>query len=84
MKKCLECGSVRIIVNAEIVESAREASEFPLRVRVDAAPNAVFFKETVYSDVRADICADCGYMALHTLEPKKLADAYQKAQKGIS
>ena len=77
MKKCPECDSDKIIKDALIIDRGDANSDHILQVAVDEKPNASFFKQRLYSNVKADVCADCGYTAFYAANPEILWTAYQ-------
>ena len=83
MKKCSECKSEKIIKNANVWETDH-SSDKPLNVAIDQSPNAFIFKERNYSTVRADVCADCGFIKLYATQPKFLWEAYLRQQEKLS
>ena len=83
MKKCPECDSEKIIEAAKVIDYGKQMADYGFKVAVDGDPNALIFKERVYSDVEAKICADCGYIRFFAISPRKLWTAYQNRQKDI-
>jgi hypothetical protein len=73
MKKCPECSSEKIIKNAETINTDNSQ----LKIAVAAQPDALIMKKRTYSDVRAELCADCGYVRFYATDPKELWSAYQ-------
>jgi hypothetical protein len=57
------------------VEGGREDVE----LRVDANPDAVFFKERAYSKCEARVCGACGYFELYATDPVVLLDAWHRS-----
>lgn len=80
MKKCFECDSERIIKNAKTIDMAGFAH---LAAAVDAQPDALVFKQRSESAVRAEICADCGYISIYAVNPQLLWTAYQSQKNDV-
>jgi transcription initiation factor TFIIIB Brf1 subunit/transcription initiation factor TFIIB len=74
MKNCPECKSEKIIKDAEAINT--DSSQ--LKIAVAAQPDALIMKKRVYSDVKAEVCADCGYVRFFAVDPQELWSAYQK------
>ena len=47
-----------------------------LRVAIAADPNALLFRDVIFSRLRAAICGDCGHTELSAEDPRALYDAY--------
>ncbi len=82
MKNCLECGSERIIPDVKALDY-NDGSYYDLRIAVDQNPGAFIFKNRNYSDVKAKVCADCGYIHFFAENPENLWYAYQNRQKNV-
>ncbi|MBS1796588.1 MAG: hypothetical protein JSS81_22335 [Acidobacteria bacterium] len=78
MKKCPECNSDKIVKNVIVIDRGDHNSTHFLRVAVDEEPDALIFKHRSYSDVRAEVCAFCGYVGFYAENPQILWTAYQK------
>ncbi len=83
MKKCPECESEKLIKNANVF-GKYDGSDKSLDVAIDKSPNALIFKERNYSTVRADVCADCGFIKMYATQPKVLWEAYLHQQENLS
>ena len=57
---------------------------YGFKVAVDADPDALLFKGTVYSEVRADVCADCGFIRFYAANAQNLWRTYQNGRKDVS
>ena len=83
MKICYECESEKIIKNANVWETDH-SSDKHLHVAIDESPNALFFKDRMYSTVKADVCADCGFIKFYATQPKLLWEAYLRQKENLS
>ncbi len=83
MKKCPECESEKIVEDARGVDYGDYNSVNNFKVKVDGDPDALIFKETVYSEVKAKICAECGYIRFYAISPRQLWTAYKNRQKDV-
>lgn len=73
MKNCPECNSEKIIKTAETINTDNSQ----MKIAVAAQPDALIMKKRSYSDVRAELCADCGYVRFYATDPQELWSAYQ-------
>ena len=80
MKKCLECDSENIIENVLVLDQDG-GSGLKFRIAIDQAPSAFIFKERIYSDVTAKVCADCGYISFYAVDLQSLISADQNREK---
>ena len=76
-RQCLKCGSTKMIPDAR---TRIRGSEGTFSVYVDAFPNAWVFKERAYSELLADICADCGHVELKVLDARALYNNYLQSK----
>ena len=83
MKNCPECNSQKIIVNAKAVDLGDYNSLNDMKVAVEEKPDALIFKQRIYSTVKAHVCADCGFIQFYAEDPKTLWAAYQNRQKNV-
>ena len=83
MNECPECGSEKIVKNAVMHDRGDYNAEGVLQVAVDQNPAAWVFKERVRSDVRADVCGDCGFLQPYASDPEDLWEAYQKIRSDV-
>jgi len=77
MKKCPDCNSEKIIKNAKAIDRGEGNMNLNFSVAVDESPEAFIFKQTVYSEVDADICGECGFIQFYAKSPEVLWEAYQ-------
>lgn len=84
MKKCFECESEKIIKNANVWETNKDGGDESLRVAIDQSPNALIFRKRKCSTVRADVCADCGFIKMYATQPQILWEAYLHHQENLS
>lgn len=77
MNECPECGSDKIVKDAALKELGDYSAEYTLRVAVDKNPDAWIFKERARSEVRAELCGDCGFIQAYAADPHSLWTAYQ-------
>ena len=77
MKKCPECGSEKIIKDVRIVGTGENYADFPARAVVYEKPEALLLKGKVDSALRAEGCADCGFLQAYISEPKRLWVTYK-------
>ena len=73
MKNCPECNSEKIIKTAETFNT--DGSQ--LKIAVAAQPDALIMKKRSYSNVRVEVCSDCGYVRFYAATPEELWWAYQ-------
>jgi hypothetical protein len=77
VEKCVKCG-LEVIQRARVADYS-ERGEQHLKVRVDADPAAIMFKQATRSEVRAYICGSCGFIELYAEKPEELYRASQAA-----
>lgn len=78
--RCRGCGSAKIILNVTVVDQG-EYSDGRLKVRVSGNPEALIFKDSLYGEIKADICGECGLMELHVSNPSELYEHVRKSAK---
>lgn len=70
--KCVQCQSERLVHDAKAVDYFDLGMKRPLKLELDANPDAWVFKGTTAGEIKATVCADCGYvmfsMATHDAE----------------
>jgi len=71
-RSCRACGSTRIIPNVELLDHDNKH----LYALVCGNPEAVLFKDRLFSQVRAWICGMCGVMELRVVDPASLYEKY--------
>jgi hypothetical protein len=59
-----------------MVADRNQNMEYDLKLRVDAQPFAIMFKQAARSAVHACVCSSCGYAD----DPQTLYDAFLAAQ----
>ncbi len=77
--KCSKCGSTAIVPRAMVADT-NQAREYDLKLRVDAQPSAIMFKQAARSAVHACVCSSCGYVEFYADDPQTLYDAFLAAQ----
>ena len=77
--KCSKCGSTAIVPRA-MVADRNQNMEYDLRLRVDAQPSAMVFKQAARSAIHACVCSSCGYVEFYADDPQALYDAFLAAQ----
>ena len=78
--RCRGCGSAKIILNVTVVDQG-EYSDGRLKVKVSGNPEALIFKDSLYGEIKADICGECGLMELHVSNPSELYEHVRKSAK---
>lgn len=83
--QCSECGSDKIIPSVWVVDHSPHTSDGmvhdnSLRVRIDGDPQAWILKETLYGELSADICGNCGRTNLYARNPRELYAKYLAAR----
>lgn len=59
---CLQCESTRIVENVRCVDRGHSNVAHDLKVEVYSDPAAWVFKGAQGGNLRANVCADCGYV----------------------
>ena len=77
--KCSKCGSTAIVPRA-MVADRNQNMEYDLKLRVDAQPSAMVFKQAARSAIHACVCSSCGYVEFYADDPQTLYDAFLAAQ----
>ena len=80
MKKCPECNSENIIRNARAFGGENFINPTELVVVVYENPKAMLLKRAARSEVKAEICGDCGYVQFYAKTPGILWAAYQNQE----
>jgi hypothetical protein len=70
--KCSKCGSSRV-APAFVIDRPNHGE---LRAGVSGNPDGFFSQDTVYTDLYARICADCGAVEFIAADPEPLYAAY--------
>lgn len=76
LKTCDKCQSDKIIPNARITDT-----ESGIVIVVDRKPDAVFFKDSMLSELTAKVCGDCGFVELYALYHDGLFRAHLDSNK---
>ena len=76
-RQCAKCGSEGLFP-ARVTERD-EGRDFDLKLRVDANPHALMFKEAWRSPLRAIVCSKCGFTELYVEDPAQLCQAHLQA-----
>lgn len=79
---CPKCQSKRIMANLSVPDRFDYGMSSDSRLTVAANPDAIFFKNTVESIIKAFVCADCGLVEQYIQNPGALWRAYEKANSG--
>jgi hypothetical protein len=77
--QCTRCGSSKIIPNTTIRDRCESSGE-QLSAYVDAAPDALIFKERLYSALVGDICGECGHVELKAEDHRSLYRHYLQSK----
>ncbi len=63
--KCLQCESERIAENVRAIDHGDHlATTHPLSLQTQTNPEAMIFKGSLEYPMRANVCADCGFVML--------------------
>lgn len=76
---CPRCGSDKIIRGARAIDR-RENFTGDLTVAVYGDPEAIFFKDSLYGTLSADICGHCGHVEFRVDNPAELWEHYRKSK----
>jgi hypothetical protein len=75
---CEKCDSDKIIPDVQIYDQG-QYSDTKLQVAFPGNPQATFFKEWVWGELKADICGECGHVKIKADKPHVLWRRYQKS-----
>ncbi|MBN1568282.1 MAG: hypothetical protein JXA73_10585 [Acidobacteria bacterium] len=78
-RQCPKCGSKKIIPNTRIRDQG-QSSDGKLKAFIDADPEALIFKDRLYSMLLADICGECGHVELRVEQPDSLYNHYLQSR----
>ena len=78
-RQCTKCGSTKVIPSIRIRDQGQH-SDGKLSTFVDADPEALIFKDRVYSKILADICGECGHVELRAENPSNLYNHYLQSK----
>jgi hypothetical protein len=81
--QCSKCGSVKLIADARFRDQG-EYSNGKLQLIVDGQPDATLFKDSVYGDVVAEVCGECGHIELRAENPGDLYRHYVQSRSGVA
>lgn len=77
---CAKCGSEKIIPCLGVFDQGQH-SDGRLKAHVaDANPQAWLFRGTVFANLSATICGECGYTELRAEKPATVYEAYLAAK----
>ncbi|MEO1618381.1 MAG: hypothetical protein AAFV88_21190 [Planctomycetota bacterium] len=60
--KCMQCQSERLVRDVQAVDYFDMAAKQPLKLELDANPEAWIFKGTTGGELRASVCTECGFV----------------------
>ncbi|MEZ5427127.1 MAG: hypothetical protein R2747_12730 [Pyrinomonadaceae bacterium] len=83
MKSCPDCNSQKIIPHVKVLERGDGNASYSLRVALEENPDALFFKGRTYSNIKASVCADCGFIQFYAEDPKTLWATYQNRRNDV-
>lgn len=75
---CPRCGSSKMMFGVTVQDQG-QGSNGDLRVVVCGDPSALIFKDRLYGELKANICADCGHVELRVANPKELYRHYRRS-----
>ena len=78
MNTCSKCRSDKVIPDVRIIDQV--GHRIRLGVNVYEDPEALIFKGTHYSDLRSQVCGECGYVETYVENPGELYSAYLNAK----
>ena len=80
-KKCLSCGSTRIVPDLPLLDHFGEWGSFSsqAQVQVHGVPQSWLFRDTVAGKLVADICGDCGHAQVRVANARELYEKYQQS-----
>lgn len=78
--QCLKCGSPRVMHDIQLIDRNGEYQDMRLSARIETKPGALIFKGKKNFELKAHICADCGYAELYAMEPDKMWQASEASQ----
>lgn len=77
---CEICGSNHIIPEVHILDQG-QYSNGKLQVMVCGNPDALVFKDTLKSELKAHVCGECGHTELKVTNPNALYRKYKDSLK---
>lgn len=75
---CPRCGSTGVL-RGVLVADQGEGSSGKLNVVIVGNPQALFFKDRLYGEIRANVCGQCGHVELRVVNPGELYQHYLKS-----
>ncbi len=76
---CPHCQSEKIVPNVKVTDRD-ETIYHSLKIELHRNPKAIFFRKTKRFEVKAHVCASCGYVHMFIEQPNALWEAYQQQQ----
>lgn len=76
--KCSGCGSEKVIPNIKIVDHGEMNLEHDLAIKLHGRPDALFFKDTRRSVLKASVCGRCGKVEMSVENPQELWEIYER------
>jgi ribosomal protein L31E len=76
--ECSRCGSTKIIPGVTVVDQGK-GSDGKLQAVIFGNPEALIFKDRLYSEILADICGKCGHVELRVANPWALYHHYRNS-----
>lgn len=83
MKKCPECSSEKIVKDAILKSMGEHYATVPVSAVVYGDPDALILKQAVKSEIRIEVCGDCGFIQAYAMDPRQLWATYQSRQSGV-
>ena len=78
MRTCPKCGGAEILEGVRIkVPSGGSVDD----VRAVVTPTSGMFRQQTASDLRASICAACGFAELYVSDPATLAERWRAGER---
>ena len=74
-QNCTKCGSDRVMSEARF--ESLIAGDGHINVHIYKKPDALFFKGTLKSELRAHVCGSCGYVETYIKNPGEIWDTYK-------
>lgn len=75
---CMKCNSTKMVPKVQVRDQG-ERSDGSLKVIIAAVPEAVFFRGSKQTHLRANICGECGFTELYADEPELIYATYLKS-----
>ena len=73
---CLRCGSDSVIPDVRPVDRDNNDTSKAQQLALARTPGALMFKGTEFVAMTAQVCADCGFVELHAVDPEALWQAH--------